>query len=286
MQSCSYVCPQCFHEVGVLRRTGGAGEHQACPFCAGEVWRLNSGHGSNDGSCLQTSRKAVRHEYAVGTSGGAEVATATVERALMAGSRFSDQSSGVAVAASSTMTCQPNGRSTSSLRKWGIASLSRRFRKGADVSTAEEVQSPEATAYATTMEDSPLPIMRAAPAESCIGEALGADQRIWYPSTSLRPEEKHAELGDNTESVVLVHDSTAAPSDEPSRPASHAMQGSGGEPGPAVPAQTRLAARYGSATTSDRTIWPRSNFEWFLLVTVVQALTVVPLVWVLAVVVS
>jgi hypothetical protein len=152
------------------------------------------------------------------------------------------------------------------------------------VKTAAEVQRPEVTTYATTMEDSPLPIMGAAPAENCIAEALGADQRIWYPTTSLRPEEKHAELGDNTESVVLVHDETAAPSDEPSRPASHAIQGSDGQPGSAVPAQTRLPARYGSATTAERTIWPRSNFEWFLLVTVVQALTGVPLVRIFAVV--
>jgi hypothetical protein len=54
---------------------------------------------------------------------------------------------------------------------------------------------------------------------------------------------------------------------------------------PATTAQPGGRAPQEQAPNAARTFWPRSNFEWFLLVTVVQAFTVVPLVWILAVMV-
>jgi len=52
---------------------------------------------------------------------------------------------------------------------------------------------------------------------------------------------------------------------------------------PATSALSGVHAPQEQARRAARMLWPRSNFEWFLLVTVVQALTVVPLVWILAV---
>lgn len=50
-------------------------------------------------------------------------------------------------------------------------------------------------------------------------------------------------------------------------------------------AQPRVRAPQEEAPNAARTFWPQSSFGWFILITAVQAFTVVPLVWIIAVVV-
>lgn len=50
-------------------------------------------------------------------------------------------------------------------------------------------------------------------------------------------------------------------------------------------AQSGVLAPHERVPKAARTFWPRSYFGWFVLITAVQAFTVVPLVWILAVMV-
>lgn len=267
-----YFCPQCFGELEVLRPTEVARERRDCPHCGGEVCRVPPGLGSKTESRLQPSGAPFRGEFASRSSGRAGVATATVEEAVRAESRFEGELTGVAVDVSSIVDSQPNGRNTSSVHKGGIASLLRHFRKDAYVKPAEKMQYPEVAV--STM-----------PVEASLDRAPGADQRICYPSVRTRPVERLAEPVRVTESVIVSPAEPVVLSDKPWWPASYVMQWPEEEPQPAVGAQPVVRAWDKDATTADRRLWPRSNFEWFLLVTVVQALTVVPLVWILAVMV-
>jgi len=54
---------------------------------------------------------------------------------------------------------------------------------------------------------------------------------------------------------------------------------------PATTAQPVVRAPQEQAPNAARTFWPKSYFGWFMLITAVQAFTVVPLVWILAVLV-
>jgi hypothetical protein len=54
---------------------------------------------------------------------------------------------------------------------------------------------------------------------------------------------------------------------------------------PATTAQPGVRVPQEQEPNAARTFWPRSYFGWFVLITAVQAFTVVPLVWILAVMV-
>jgi hypothetical protein len=238
--------------------------------------------GSKTDSYLWPSAEPFRDESALAPSGRAEVATATTEEPVAADYRFEGQPTGVAVEVSGPGDSQPNGRNISSIHKWGIASLLRHFRRDADVKPAEKMQYPEVMACTMTTEDRLGEAMRTMPAEDRLDYAPGADQEICYLSVRPRPDDGLAEPVGVTESVILLPGEPAVPSDKSWWPASYVTQWPEEEPQPAVTAQSHVRALDEHATTAARPFWPRSNFEWFLLVTVVQAFTVVPLVWILA----
>lgn len=283
MPSYECFCPECFRQLEVLRPIEVANEHRDCPDCQGRVRRPISGLGPKTGSCLEPSGALFRDQLAFASSGRAGVATAMFEESVMPDSRFAGQPTGVAVEVSDTSNSQPNGRNISSIHKWGIASLFRHFRRDEDVKPAEKMQYPEVMACTMTTEDRLGEAMRTMPAEDRLDYAPGADQEICYLSVRPRPDDGLAEPVGVTKSVILMPDEPAVASDKPWWPASYVMQWPEEEPQPAVTIQSHVRALDEHATTAARPLWPRSNFEWFLLVTVVQAFTVVPLVWILAV---
>jgi hypothetical protein len=276
-------CPQCFRELEVVRPTGVADEHRDCPDCGGGVLRPISEFGSKTGTHLWPSVEPFRDEYAFAPSRRAEVATATIEEPVAADDRFEGQPTGVEVESSRTVDSQPGGRRIWSIHKWGIASLLRHFRKDADVKPAEKMQYPQVMACTMTAENGLGEVMPTMPREDHLDYASGADQRICYPSVRHRPEEGIAEPAEITESVILLPDEPVVFSDKPWWPASYVMQWPEEEPQPAVTAQSHVRASDEQATTAARLSWPRSYFGWFMFVTVVEAFTVVPLVWILGV---
>jgi len=74
-----------------------------------------------------------------------------VEEAVMADSEFEGQLGGVVLEVPSTVDSEPSSRRIWSIHKWGIASLSRHFRKDPDVEPVDKIEYPKvATA---TMEE-------------------------------------------------------------------------------------------------------------------------------------